>query len=65
MPKTNRKGFDSLITLVSWTLWKYRNDRVFGRQQGNPNVLELTSGIFAELKLWAMAGGRWVASFLE
>ncbi|KAK1685647.1 hypothetical protein QYE76_046495 [Lolium multiflorum] len=28
--KSDRRRFDSLVTLVAWTLWKQRNARVFG-----------------------------------
>ena len=30
MLKENRKGFDSLIMIVCWHLWKHRNGMVFG-----------------------------------
>ncbi|WVZ86773.1 hypothetical protein U9M48_033507 [Paspalum notatum var. saurae] len=29
LPKSARRGFDSLILLVIWTVWKERNERVF------------------------------------
>uniref|UniRef100_A0A804PMH8 Uncharacterized protein n=1 Tax=Zea mays TaxID=4577 RepID=A0A804PMH8_MAIZE len=32
LPSDLCKDFDSLILLVSWTMWKERNSRVFGSQ---------------------------------
>ena len=32
LPKVDRCGFDSLVILVSWLLWKERNDRTFDRR---------------------------------
>jgi hypothetical protein len=29
LPKDCRRGFDSFVLLVSWLLWRERNDRVF------------------------------------
>ena len=32
LPKVDRRGFDSLVILISWLLWKERNDRTFDRR---------------------------------
>jgi hypothetical protein len=29
VPKAHRKGFDSLVLLITWSLWLERNGRVF------------------------------------
>lgn len=39
LPKMLRKGFDCLVVLVSWLLWKERNRRVFDRQSWHPTRL--------------------------
>jgi hypothetical protein len=31
MPKQARKGFDSIVTLIGWSIWKERNARTFRR----------------------------------
>ncbi|KAI4997334.1 hypothetical protein ZWY2020_052676 [Hordeum vulgare] len=53
--KRTRKGFDTLVMLVSWSLWKKRNDRVFGRSAvlNERGTVDL---IFEDLTNWTMAG---------
>ena len=62
--KSKRKGFDTLIALNCWCLWKQRNGRVFGgaRILNEGGTTEL---IFEELKLWAVAGAKGVQQFIE
>ena len=62
--KSKRKGFDTLIALICWCLWKQRNGRVFGgaRILNEGGTTEL---IFEELKLWAVAGAKGVQQFIE
>lgn len=55
LPRINRKGFDSLVMLICWSLWKQRNARVFNNFPLQKNVLQLSGMIIAELKLWKMA----------
>ena len=52
--KELRKGFDSLLLLVAWLLWKERNQRVF--QGKSQTVSELVALILDEAKVWAYAG---------
>ena len=52
--KELRKGFDSLLLLVAWLLWKERNQRVFQRK--SLTVRELVTLILDEAKVWAYAG---------
>ena len=32
MPKELRKGFDSMVLLIGWMLWKERNERTFSNK---------------------------------
>ena len=52
--KEMRKGFDSLVVLVAWSIWKERNQRVFQKVQLPPT--ELADLILDEAKLWYYAG---------
>jgi hypothetical protein len=59
VPMRSRRKFDALIILISRTLWKQRNARVFGNtplQWGTEQIVEC---IIEEFKLWeiAYAGG--------
>jgi len=54
-----RKGFDSLVLLVSWETWKERNRRTFG---GAPSsVAHVMQGIQHEGAEWVSAGFRSLA----
>ena len=54
-----RKGFDSLVLLVSWETWKERNRRTFG---GAPSsVAQVLQGIQQEGAEWVSAGFRSLA----
>uniref|UniRef100_A0A8R7QPS5 Uncharacterized protein n=1 Tax=Triticum urartu TaxID=4572 RepID=A0A8R7QPS5_TRIUA len=62
--KEERKGFDSFVTLISWTLRKQRNNRVF--HSGNIcSVLATVEPIFAKIRQWALAGGGGVHRYCE
>ena len=65
MPKENRKGFDSLIMIVCWHLWKHRNGMVFGPRREVSTVATFTSQVFDELQTWVRAGGTGVNVFCE
>ena len=62
--KYKRKGFDTLIAIICWCLWKQRNGKVFGGAR-ILNEWGMTEIIFQELKLWAMAGTIGVQQFIE
>jgi hypothetical protein len=56
LPKSIRRGFDSLFFLVGWTLWKERNARTFN---GTPrSVAQLLQVIEDEITMWTTAGCR-------
>ncbi|KAJ1292926.1 hypothetical protein BS78_01G028100, partial [Paspalum vaginatum] len=52
--KRARRGFDALLLLVVWIVWKERNDRIFRRRASMPRVL--LEKVVKEAGLWAMAG---------
>jgi hypothetical protein len=46
-----QKGIDSLFMIVTWSLWKERNGRVFGGRQGR-TVSDMVHSIWQEGELW-------------
>jgi hypothetical protein len=49
MPRACRKGFDSLVMLTCWMLWKERNARTFRNEASCASDLTLTIVQEAEL----------------
>ncbi|KAI5013082.1 hypothetical protein ZWY2020_028036 [Hordeum vulgare] len=62
--KRTRKGFDTLVMLVSWSLWKQMNGRVFGRSDflNKRGTVDL---IFEDLRNWTLAGASGVIRMIE
>lgn len=56
VPKEKRKGLNSLIILVVWSLWKHRNACVFDGR--DPSVSVICQEVEAESRLWIMAGDK-------
>ena len=56
VPKVDRRGFDSLVILVSWSFWKERNDRTFDRRVRT--VDDLVMRVCDEVVAWSHAGYR-------
>ena len=54
VPKAHQKGFDSLVTLVCWSLWKERNSRVFEGRSEQPSVV--CSKVASEISVWVLVG---------
>lgn len=54
--KVKRKGFDSLIVLGAWLLWKQRNSCVF--EGAWPRLNELLRTFDDELHMWCLAGAK-------
>lgn len=59
LPKELRHGFDSLVLLTSWMLWKERNARTFNCIASTP--AELGAAIRLEADLWVVAGYKRLA----
>ena len=51
-----KRGFDSLVILTAWHLWKQRNARVFNRNDQVRSETNLVHLIHDEIKLWKKAG---------
>lgn len=60
VPGSLRRGFDSLVLLVSWVIWKERNRRTFD------NVAKLPTQVFSliceEADSWIAAGYQSLAT---
>jgi hypothetical protein len=63
VPKAQRKGFDSMVVLACWGLWKERNRRVFNNAMAQ--AAQLSSWIMEEGRWWAVASYRCVSQFLR
>jgi hypothetical protein len=50
------KGFNSIVTLGTWILWKHRNSCVF--QGAQPSMLNILQELRDEHHLWGLAGAR-------
>ena len=50
-----KRGFDSLVILTAWHLWKQRNARVFNRNDQVRSDTNLVQLIHEEIKLWKKA----------
>jgi hypothetical protein len=56
-----RPSFDSMVLLVTWTLWKERNARVFRRRASAAPAM--AKEMLMEAELWCDAGFRSLAAF--
>jgi hypothetical protein len=54
--RKEKRGFDTLVTLISWRLWKQRNARVFDNGTRQFSEEALVDQILAEWDLWSKAG---------
>jgi hypothetical protein len=54
VPKLQRKGFNSIVLLVAWRLWKHRNTCVF--DGASPSISRIIEDIKEDARLWGLAG---------
>ena len=57
-----KKAVRSLTMLISWEVWKERNNRVFNQKETPPT--RLMEKIKAEAAIWATAGAKDIASII-
>ncbi len=62
LPEYLHSGFDSLVLLVSWQLWKERNSRVFDSALASVTVV--LESIRSEGQLWSLVGVAFFWDFL-
>jgi len=62
VPKSTRRGFDTLVVLIAWILWKERNDRIFDRRVRT--IQEVCVRIEDEITAWSQAGFRHLDSLV-
>jgi predicted nucleic acid-binding protein len=55
--KEDRRGFDTFVLLIAWTLWKQRNARVFGNLERQLSTVQIIDMILQEFSLWRAARG--------
>jgi hypothetical protein len=53
--KADRRRFDTLVILAAWSIWKQRNDRVFGNSRNECNEVQLIEKVREEFRLWEFA----------
>jgi len=56
LPKLDKKGFNSVIILGAWSLWKHRNSVVFDKIQ--PSLRTVLRAFDDEPHLWCFAGAK-------
>jgi hypothetical protein len=54
--RKEKRGFDTLVILISWRLWKQRNARVFDNISRQFSKEALVAQIMLDWELWAKAG---------
>jgi hypothetical protein len=60
VPKQYRPGFNSLVTLVAWCLWKHGNSCVF--DETSPSAPTIIQDIKDDARRWCMVGAKGLSS---
>jgi hypothetical protein len=53
--KIDRRRFDSMVIITTWTLWKQRNSRVFGNAREQKDPIQILGAIREEFQMWKIA----------
>jgi hypothetical protein len=61
VPKLQRKGFNSVVLLVAWRLWRHRKTCVF--YGTSPSISRNIEDIKDDAKLWGLAGAAGFQAF--
>uniref|UniRef100_A0A0D9ZL79 GST N-terminal domain-containing protein n=1 Tax=Oryza glumipatula TaxID=40148 RepID=A0A0D9ZL79_9ORYZ len=56
IPRHLRQGYDTIVALAAWSIWKERNARVFN--QKFRTWIEVAAGMAEEAQLWHLANAR-------
>jgi hypothetical protein len=56
IPKGKKKGFNIVVILGAWSLWKHRNKCVFDGV--SPYLANLVEGFWEEQQNWSLAGAK-------
>ena len=62
VPKDLRDGFNSLVVLGAWSIWRHQNDCVFNGAQ--PNIARLLASAGDEFNMWCFVGAKGLTCFL-
>jgi hypothetical protein len=62
-PSSSPKGLRTAIMLITWEVWKERNERVFSNKSSLPSVV--MHKIREEGKDWILAGAKNLAELLD
>jgi hypothetical protein len=62
LERAARPSFDSLVLLISWIIWKERNDRTFARSAAGASELRLRT--IQEADYWLRAGFHSLVFFI-
>jgi hypothetical protein len=61
--KRKRKGFNSIVILGAWSLWKHRNRCIF--DGARPYLISLESWFREKLHVWILAGAKNLHSLFD
>jgi hypothetical protein len=62
-PSSSPKGLQTAIMLITWEIWKERNERVFNNKSSLPSVV--MHKIREEGNDWILAGAKNLAELLD